>query len=233
MESLTNEPNLDGARRNSVPKLMANASTSAATRYGYEGLLFRTYLFDIPNTVTILGMMSSVIACWMVVIGDLVRTSQLVMFSIVLDNVDGFAARTLRPGDKVMGRFGLITDCYADFVTKAVFVCLLIYRVVWHGQSHPIAFPIMYIHLSAISYRYAREQTLPENMSTTGLSPDYGTFGIALMCRIFSSHHHLLAWAVGTIVLLIDFLGTRHCHFHIPDFLTTAILAMAAILVIV
>lgn len=80
----------------------------------------------IPNSITLLNLLSGVLAVFFAIFGDLTTAGYLVVLGIVFDFFDGFAARILQ----VQGELGKQLDSLADMVTSGVVPGIVMFQLI-------------------------------------------------------------------------------------------------------
>ncbi len=160
-----------------------------------------TYVLDVPNVVTLIGLVLGFAALVETTRGRLGLGLCLVLLAIIVDNVDGALARRDIGRSATMKSFGAHLDCFADFVSKGLFPPLLLVAVLGHGSA---TMAIGCAHVVAIALRYSWE--LGTAASPRGLSPDYAivVFAAIQLGRdgLGNAHGPLLAAAMLVLVAL-------------------------------
>ncbi|MEE9349565.1 MAG: CDP-alcohol phosphatidyltransferase family protein [Flavobacteriaceae bacterium] len=86
----------------------------------------------IPNFITLLNLLSGLIAVILALKGELTLASLFILLGILFDFFDGFAARLLN----VSGELGKQLDSLADLVTSGVAPAMIMYKLLSQSQSH-------------------------------------------------------------------------------------------------
>ena len=88
----------------------------------------------IPNLITLLNLLSGLMAVIFALKGDLALASFLIMLGILFDFFDGFAARLLN----VSGELGKQLDSLADMVTSGAAPAMIMYKLLEKSQENTI-----------------------------------------------------------------------------------------------
>jgi len=84
---------------------------------------------QIPNLITLLNLLSGIIATMFAVIGELQLAALFVVFGIIFDFFDGFTARLL----KVQGELGKQLDSLADVITSGLVPGIVMFQLLRHS----------------------------------------------------------------------------------------------------
>jgi len=88
----------------------------------------------IPNLITLLNLLSGLMAVIFALKGDLALASFLIMLGIIFDFFDGFAARLLN----VSGELGKQLDSLADMVTSGAAPAMIMYKLLEKSQENTV-----------------------------------------------------------------------------------------------
>lgn len=86
----------------------------------------------IPNTITLLNLLSGILAVFYAVFGELELAGVFVVIGIGFDFFDGFAARLLN----VQGELGKQLDSLADMVTSGVVPGIVLFQLILRATSN-------------------------------------------------------------------------------------------------
>ena len=86
----------------------------------------------IPNTITLLNLLSGIIAVFYAVFGQLELAGLFVVIGIIFDFFDGFAARVF----KVEGELGKQLDSMADMVTSGVVPGVILFQLILRATTN-------------------------------------------------------------------------------------------------
>ncbi len=88
----------------------------------------------IPNFITLLNLLSGLIAVIFALKGDLALAAFFILLGIIFDFFDGFAARILN----VSGELGKQLDSLADMVTSGVAPAMIMYKLLEKSQENSV-----------------------------------------------------------------------------------------------
>ena len=86
----------------------------------------------IPNTITLLNLLSGIIAVFYAVFGELELAGVFVVLGIVFDFFDGFAARIFN----VQGELGKQLDSLADMVTSGLVPGIILFQLILRATTN-------------------------------------------------------------------------------------------------
>jgi len=184
----------------------------------------RGYVQDVPNLVTLLGLLLGFGALIEATRDRLGTALALALIAILVDNLDGALARRDSGRTPIMRSFGAHLDCFADFVSKGLFPPLLLIAVLGDGVVAPI---IGGVYLLAIALRYSWE--LGTDWPARGLSPDYA---IAVFAAIHLARGILgsaLGWWLAASMLVLAVLALA--PFRVPKLGGWALRGFMALLI--
>jgi CDP-diacylglycerol--serine O-phosphatidyltransferase len=93
----------------------------------------------IPNTLTLLNLLSGCLGIYFVFHGNLVYASYLIWLAALFDFLDGFSARML----KVESPIGKQLDSLADLVTFGVLPAFMMMSMGQFARPERMKFPVM------------------------------------------------------------------------------------------
>jgi CDP-diacylglycerol--serine O-phosphatidyltransferase len=85
--------------------------------------------YVVPNAITCIGLLIGVTACFRAMEGQHLESAWLIILCVLLDKLDGTAARVLG----ATSRIGVQLDSFSDFVTFGLAPATLTYMVIWQG----------------------------------------------------------------------------------------------------
>lgn len=90
--------------------------------------------YVVPNAITCIGLLIGVTACFRAMEGQHLESAWLIILCVLLDKLDGTAARILR----ATSRIGVQLDSFSDFVTFGLAPATLTYMVIWKGGFNDV-----------------------------------------------------------------------------------------------
>ena len=167
------------------------------------------HLVDAANLITLGGLALAFFACWAVLSGRPSMALALAALAVVIDNVDGWAARRAVGRSPAFEHFGGHLDCYADYISKGIFPALYLLTAT---DFQVASVPVALIYLMAIAVRYSYE-FVPDR-AHIGLSPDYM---IAFLCLLQLAAPQLGSAFVPTLMAsLVGFAALAVAPFPSP-----------------
>ena len=86
--------------------------------------------YVVPNAITCIGLLIGVTACFRAMEGQHIDAAWLIILCVLLDKLDGTAARVLG----ATSRIGVQLDSFSDFVTFGLAPATLTYMTIWQGS---------------------------------------------------------------------------------------------------
>lgn len=86
--------------------------------------------YVVPNAITCIGLLIGVTACFRAMEGQHIEAAWLIILCVLLDKLDGTAARVLG----ATSRIGVQLDSFSDFVTFGLAPATLTYMTIWQGS---------------------------------------------------------------------------------------------------
>jgi CDP-diacylglycerol--serine O-phosphatidyltransferase len=153
--------------------------------------------YFVPNGFTALSMLLGLSSVVMSVQGNFRLAAWMILWGVLLDKVDGSAARLL----KASSEFGVQFDSFADFVSFGVAPGALVYfRLLatgrFQGASHALLGVAAGLYVVALSVRLARF-----NITTGGESVFFGIPGTLMGAAIASGYLTWEKYGLGEQIL--------------------------------
>jgi len=151
--------------------------------------------YVVPNAITLMSLLLGLIAIVYAFEGDTLEAAWLVVLSVLLDKLDGTAARLLR----ATSRIGVQLDSFADFVTFGIAPSALVFaRLVqdptgvgaaWAGDvSRYVLYALVATYTLATCVRLAKFNVLNDILPADGPKVFYGlpsTFAGGLLAVLY------------------------------------------------
>lgn len=166
-----------------------------------------------PNALTLLGLLASFASAWCYVnwrIGGfmLPAAASLVLFSGLLDAVDGVLARVTDRASKLGGFLDSVSDRYSDAVVLSA--------IVVGGLCHPVWGLAAVVGSLMVSYARARAEASGVGMAAVGLA-ERAERMLFLAAVTFAAYFRieLLGWGVVLLAVLAHLtVLQRAAHFY-------------------
>lgn len=172
------------------------------------------YVF--PNVITALSLVMGLLSCFYSIQGQYVTASWVILFSVVLDKLDGSTARAL----KASSPFGVQFDSFSDFVAFGIAPVVLVFSIATNDEMVKAVFEAketpLFLYFSLIFFVLASAMRLARfNITTTtnqrfmvGL-PTTASGGLIACCVLTCYAHYdiyifvkLLQWLPYLLLLL-------------------------------
>ena len=85
-----------------------------------------SFIKDLPNIISLLGLMSAVIGIYFSILGDFQAAIIAVLWAVLFDWYDGIIARKMKGRTKVQGEFGAQLDSMIDIVSFGILPAILL-----------------------------------------------------------------------------------------------------------
>lgn len=139
-----------------------------------------TFIIDLPNICSLLGLMSAVVAIYFAIKGIFFAAIIGILWAVLFDWYDGIIARKMKGRTKVQGVFGAELDSMIDIVSFGIFPAIFLLS---YGNYNlwflPGAFII--VAASAIRLTYFNVYGLIDSKTYKGLSLDNNVLILALV----------------------------------------------------
>ncbi|MCD6090132.1 MAG: CDP-alcohol phosphatidyltransferase family protein [Bacteroidales bacterium] len=165
------------------------------------------FIKDLPNIISLLGLMSAVVAIYFAIQGNFQAAMIGVLWAVLFDWFDGIIARKMKGRTKVQGDFGAQFDSMIDIVSFGIFpaIVLLSYGnyTIWFL---PGAFVI--IAASAIRLTYFNVYGLIDSKTYKGFPLDNNVLILAFVF-LFESFftHSTFSILIYTLLMLLSALN--------------------------
>lgn len=120
-----------------------------------------------PNMITTIGLCSGLTAIRFIMSGNFGLAVALILFSIVIDGLDGLVARRL----KATSEFGAQLDSLSDFLNFGVVPGLLVYKYALLEAPHTGGWVFVLAYSVCCCMRLARFNVAQSQAAANGLSP--------------------------------------------------------------
>jgi phosphatidylserine synthase len=184
------------------------------------------YIPDLPNLVTLTGVVSSFYGVLSVPF-NIILSIKLAIFSILLDNLDGYLARKQENRSDRFKYFGQHLDCYADYITKGFIPSTLLYYIYLENGNY-LFLLTSFANVICITLRYSYE--FSNSDTPRGMTPDVGILIYGLIYLLFNKTF-LCEWLVLLNAIMICYTSTMKTKIKINQKLLCYVL-MAELLLL-
>ncbi len=132
------------------------------------------FLALVPNMVTMIGLCAGLTAIRFVLAGNFEMAVGLIIFSAVIDGLDGLLARRL----KATSDIGAQLDSLSDFLNFGVAPGLLVYQFALANSERMGSWVVVLLYASCTCLRLARFNVAQNQAVTTGIKPPAHFVGV-------------------------------------------------------
>lgn len=207
-------------------------------RWKKDSPVILSFMKDIPNTVTLLGLCSGVLGIYFALLENYQAAIIAMLWAVLFDWYDGPIARRIPGRSNAFKSFGIKMDSLVDLISMAVCPAIILLS---YGKFNPWFFPgaLAIVAAGVIRLSYFDVFGVDDDGTIAGLSLDITALIVALVFLLedILSHNTFLALLYGVIVVL-SFLhvGPFRMHkmvgrwYHV---ITTYVLIMTAIYIFI
>ncbi len=144
-----------------------------------------SFIFDLPNIVTLFGLLSALLGVCAAIKGNLYTAAVFGAWSVVFDWLDGLVASKIKNRTDTHRAFGAQLDSLIDMVSFGVLPAIILLR---YSNYNPWFIPGAFAIISACAIRlsYFNIYGLTNGKSYTGLAVDYNGLIVSLFFLIES-----------------------------------------------
>lgn len=182
------------------------------------------FIFDLPNIVTLLGLLSALLGIYSAILGEIYLAVVFGAWSVVFDWLDGLTASKMKNRTNAHRAFGAQLDSLIDMVSFGVLPALILMSYSGYNPWFiPGAFAI--ISASAIRLSYFNIYGLSHGKTYTGLAVDYNGLIVSLFFFIeFIFGLHFYPEALYLLLILVALLNLS--SIQIPKFPKTMLIGI-------
>ncbi|GGZ71634.1 CDP-alcohol phosphatidyltransferase family protein [Algibacter mikhailovii] len=146
--------------------------------------MFR-FIFDLPNIVTLLGLLSALLGIYAAILGEIYIAAVFGAWSVVFDWLDGLIASKMKNRTNAHRVFGAQLDSLIDMVSFGVLPAIILMS---YSDYNPWYIPGAFVIISACAIRlsYFNIYGLTDGKTYTGLAVDYNGLVVSLFFLIES-----------------------------------------------
>lgn len=189
-----------------------------------------SFIKDLPNICSLLGLLSAVIGIYFAIQGNFEAAIIGVLWAVLFDWYDGIIARRLKGRTKVQGEFGAQLDSMIDIVSFGILPAIILLS---YGEYNiwflPGAFVI--IAASAIRLTYFNVYGLIDTKTYKGFPLDNNVLILALVF-VFESFFEPSTFAILIYALLMLFSVLNLSSIPTPKFGGKWVYALVAYVII-
>ena len=175
-----------------------------------------SFIKDLPNVCSLLGLMSAVVAIYFAILGNFQAAIIGVLWAVLFDWYDGIIARKMKGRTEVQGTFGAQLDSMIDIVSFGILPAIILLSYgdysIWYL---PGAFVI--IASSAIRLTYFNVYGLIDSKTYQGFPLDNNVLILALVF-LFESFFTPFSFSIILYALLMVFSVLNLSSIRTPKF---------------
>ncbi|MFC1944478.1 CDP-alcohol phosphatidyltransferase family protein [Chloroflexota bacterium] len=196
------------------PNPHSSKAIRTAVRGKNDGPTILSFVKDIPNIVTLLGLSSGVLGIYFALIENFPAAAIAMLWAVLFDWYDGPTAHRIPRRNNVLKYFGARLDSLVDIVSLAVCPAIILLS---YGNFSAWFFPgaLVIVMVGVVRLAYFDTFGVDEDGTIAGLSLDITPLAVALVFLLESVLNHTVFVALlYTIIVGLSFLHVAPFRMH-------------------